>query len=130
MKGSKLCKHCGTPNGPRSFNCKSCNTPFIFKEKQESSHRAGRQGFRLCPSCNAEIHVRQLRCKCGHTFGEPKKPPIQFSLHFTEIQDDREISVGKRFYDGKIRVWQSSDGKFRIRKCVSFQGVRLKKSIG
>ena len=32
-KGQKFCENpvCGKPNGPRSFMCKYCNTPFVFK---------------------------------------------------------------------------------------------------
>jgi len=33
MKGQKICSSCSKPNGPRSFVCKYCNTPFIFKAK-------------------------------------------------------------------------------------------------
>lgn len=31
MKGQKLCDSCGRGNGPRSYMCKYCNTPFVFK---------------------------------------------------------------------------------------------------
>lgn len=35
-KGCKKCDACGsTNNGPRSFVCKSCNAPFIFKNKSK-----------------------------------------------------------------------------------------------
>jgi hypothetical protein len=30
-KGSKQCDSCGELNGPRSFVCKSCQKPFLFK---------------------------------------------------------------------------------------------------
>lgn len=37
MKGQKLCASCGSPNGPRSFACKSCNAPFVFKAKSKEA---------------------------------------------------------------------------------------------
>lgn len=35
MKGQKICASCGSGNGPRTFNCKSCNAPFVFKAKSK-----------------------------------------------------------------------------------------------
>ena len=37
MKGQKICASCGSPNGPRSFACKSCNAPFVFKVKSKEA---------------------------------------------------------------------------------------------
>jgi hypothetical protein len=31
MKGQKICSSCNKGNGPRSFVCKYCNAPFVFK---------------------------------------------------------------------------------------------------
>lgn len=36
-KGQKICSNCSQPNGPRSFVCKNCNTPFIFKVKSKEA---------------------------------------------------------------------------------------------
>lgn len=37
-KGCKKCNRCGsTDNGPRSFACKSCNAPFVFKVKSKEA---------------------------------------------------------------------------------------------
>lgn len=30
-KGKKTCENCGELSGPRSYMCKNCNTPFVFK---------------------------------------------------------------------------------------------------
>jgi len=35
MKGQKICPSCSKGNGPRSFVCKYCNTPFIFKAQNK-----------------------------------------------------------------------------------------------
>jgi len=32
-RGQKLCKNCNTINGVRSYNCKSCNYPFVMSKK-------------------------------------------------------------------------------------------------
>lgn len=32
-RGQKLCKNCNTINGVRSYNCKSCNSPFVMSKK-------------------------------------------------------------------------------------------------
>ena len=32
-RGQKLCKNCNTINGVRSYNCKSCNHPFVMSKK-------------------------------------------------------------------------------------------------
>lgn len=37
MKGQKICASCGGANGPRSFACKSCNAPFVFKAKSKEA---------------------------------------------------------------------------------------------
>lgn len=37
MKGQKICASCGSSNGPRSYACKSCNAPFVFKAKSKEA---------------------------------------------------------------------------------------------
>lgn len=37
MKGQKICASCGSSNGPRSYACKSCNVPFVFKAKSKEA---------------------------------------------------------------------------------------------
>ena len=36
-RGQKLCKSCNTINGVRSYNCKSCNSPFIMNKKRKNT---------------------------------------------------------------------------------------------
>jgi len=36
-RGQKLCTYCNTINGVRSFNCKSCNSPFTMKKKRKNT---------------------------------------------------------------------------------------------
>ncbi|MGA1048866.1 MAG: hypothetical protein ACO3UU_12730 [Minisyncoccia bacterium] len=36
-RGQKLCKNCNTINGVRSFNCKSCNSPFTMNKKRKNT---------------------------------------------------------------------------------------------
>jgi hypothetical protein len=35
-RGQKLCRNCNTINGVRSFNCKSCNSPFAMKKVRKT----------------------------------------------------------------------------------------------
>lgn len=36
-RGQKLCSSCNTINGVRSFNCKSCNSPFTMNKKRKNT---------------------------------------------------------------------------------------------
>ena len=36
-RGQKLCKNCNTINGVRSYNCKSCNSPFSMNKPRKNT---------------------------------------------------------------------------------------------
>ena len=35
-RGQKLCKNCNTVNGVRSYNCKSCHSPFVMNKVKKN----------------------------------------------------------------------------------------------
>lgn len=80
-KGHKVCKVCGSIEGPRAFHCKNghgfivkgvkqpdiINVELVIKEKIESSNDG--RGIKLCKKCGTKNGVRSWHCKsCGTGF--------------------------------------------------------------
>jgi len=62
MKGQKVCQKCGKGNGPRSFFCSSCKSPFTFMKsvafaKAKSSKKTKYKATRSSDSDNSGVFI-------------------------------------------------------------------------
>jgi len=107
MKGQKLCDNCGAGNGPRSFMCKSCNTPFIFKV--QSKEKKNTKIIR-------EFNWREL--EAGEKIKATGGPyyvkggdfiPMGYRGKFTVISLDDEGIVGYSDKGGYCHIYMGKD---------------------
>lgn len=102
-KGSKTCKACGTPNGPRSFICKHCRTAFSFAKDKNK-----------CVSVNTKS-----------TESVTVKQKLNLLDVVKRCTDTHELSILNKHYK-RGRTWESVDGNYRIRYAPFFMGVSCK----
>ncbi len=102
-KGSKTCKHCGKVTGPRSFICpvETCRQPFVVKGILADINSPAFQ-----PSKRVEEQILKL-------------------ADYMEEIDWSNHPVNVRCYDNAARVWESKDGKHRLRYAETFMGIKV-----
>lgn len=100
-KGSKTCKSCGTITGPRAFQCPNCQTPFVIK------------------GILSDLKSPQFR---------PSKAVEEDMLKVTDFMEKVDYTndpVNIRCFDGNAKVWETPDGKYRIRYAETFMGIQV-----
>ena len=112
-KGNKICPACGTNNGPRSWNCKSCGKGFIVKGIQMPDVTPGG-----VPIMTAIVPVPIKRSR------------INASGVIKRCQDPHELKILRKYGSPRARSWDSLDGHYRIRYMPSFMGVSAKLEDG
>lgn len=102
-KGSKTCPSptCQKQCGPRSFVCPSCGTPFVIKGVLADINS---------PAFKPSKAVEEQLIKVSDFFEE-----IDYSKDPTNL----------RCFDGNARVWETKDGKYRLRFSETFMGVKV-----
>jgi hypothetical protein len=117
-RGSKTCKHCGHVCGPRAFFCTNtaCGKPFVVKGVESTEEL--RVKLQL-----AKVPVRERED------GESVEDEVllESSDYFVPVKPTyREITN----QGPKVHVWESKDGKYRLRWSKEFMGVSIENIHG
>lgn len=100
-KGSKTCSHCGRITGPRAFVCPTCAKPFVIK---------GVLADITSPAFKPSKAIEEELIKVSDFMEE-----IDYSKDPTNL----------RCFDGNARVWETKDGKYRLRYAETFMGIKV-----
>lgn len=108
-RGNKVCNKCGGNNGPRAFACKHCQAPFIIKGEEVTAEKILERKLAQLPTGDKDA-------------GEDEEEIFEVSDYFSAVQPTpREL-----YNQGpKVRVWESKDGKYRLRWSKEFMGVSI-----
>lgn len=116
MRGQKICAHCGAKTGPRAFSCPSCNKPFMIKGKEATPEQIAQAKLAKIPTKERED-------------GEAVEDEIflESSDYFNIVKPtERELSN----QGVQVHVWESKDGRYRLRWSKEFMGVSIENLHG
>lgn len=114
-RGNKLCEFCGTANGPRSRNCKSCLKGFVVK------------GIRQPDITQDENQQRVVK---AHRSKQAQNKRNQQLKELVVAYNGKDDKKKREKYNVKGRTWQSKCGRYRICERLTFMGVNMKGAFG
>lgn len=110
MRGQKKCIGCGHVTGPRAFSCPSCGKPFIIKGKEATPEQIAQAKLAKVPTKERED---------GETEDEVL---LESSDYFNIVKPTAREIVNQ---GPMVHVWESKDGKYRLRWSKEFMGISI-----
>jgi hypothetical protein len=105
MKGRKVCPHCQSINGPRSFNCKECGKGFVVKGVQQ-------------PDILPEVQLAEAPIA-----NPSKRQKLLNYVREYNGQDDLDRKLKYQIVGG---TWISKCGTYKIQEQAWFLGVNMR----
>lgn len=107
-RGSKQCS-CGQVTGPRAFSCPACGKAFVIKGQEVSAEKILERKLSKQPNADKEA-------------GDSEDELLEVSDYFVVASPtEREL----RNQGPQVRVWESKDGKYRLRWSKEFMGISI-----
>lgn len=108
-RGQKACTKCGKMTGPRAWYCSGCNHPFVIKGQEVPAEKILERKLAKQPSIDKEA-------------SEAEELFYEVTDYFVPVQpSQRELQN----QGPQVRVWESKDGKYRLRWSKEFMGVSI-----